>query len=245
MKKILCLLLFTFVSFVAFAKLTGNEIVEKSDDLMDRTHSISKVEMKVYRKNKLRKKYRMTMKNAGSEKMLIEFTYPPRNKGEKVLQVGDNIWIYRPKINKIIRISGKSSFSGSDFSNTDILSVRLSKDYNAKIIGEEDFQGKKAYKLELLAKSDDVTYAKIIYWVRKSDLVPLKRDFYTLSGHRIKTLLLETRDGGMNGNGLPNYMIMSNVMEKNKKSIMIFKSFQGNQKFSDKVFRKSSLKRRR
>lgn len=243
MKKIVSLLLFVFTASTALAGLTGSEIIKRVDDLTDLTRSISKLEMKVYRRNKLRKTYRMTMKNAGVDKVLVEFNYPPRNKGQKYLQVGDNLWIYRPKINKVMRISGKASFSGSDFSNTDVFSVRLDRDYNAKIIGEEGYKGQKAYKLELLAKSEEVTYAKIIYWVRKKDLIPLKRDFYTLSGHLLKTLVMETKTGTMGG--LPDHMIMTNVMEKNKKSVMIFKSYRGNQTFPKKIFRKSSLKRRR
>jgi outer membrane lipoprotein-sorting protein len=241
-KLIIGILIILFVPSV-MAEVKGEDILKKSDDLMERSRSLSVVEMKVYRKNKLRKTYRMKMISAGIDKMLIEFVHPPRNKGEKVLKVDENIWIYRPKINKVIRISGRASFSGSDFSNTDVLSVRLDKDYIPKLIAIEDFEGQESYKLELIAKTEEVTYAKIMCWVRKKDFVPLKRVFYTISGHELKTLLLRTESNVLEG--LPDTMVMSNVMEKNKKSIMQFKAYKGQQKFSDKIFRKSSLTRKR
>lgn len=243
MKKFLLIIVVCFLSSTALAEMTATEIVKAVDDKMDRTGGLSRVEMKVFRSNKLVKTYRMDMKSEGDEKILVEFSYPPRNKGEKYLKVDESMWIYRPKINKVIRISGRSSFSGSDFSNTDILSVRLDKDYDSKLLGIEDYNGFPAYKLELTAKSEEVTYAKIIYWVDKNKLIPLKRDFYTISGHLLKTLLLEKKTSLFQQ--MPDVFIMSSVMEKNKKSVMTFLAYKGNQDFSPRTFRLSSLKKKR
>lgn len=243
MKHLFCILVFCFTASLALAEMSGQEIVKKVDDKMDRTGSLSKLEMKVYRSNKLKKTYRMNMKSEGDEKILVDFLYPPRNKGEKYLKVSESMWIYRPKINKVIRISGRSSFSGSDFSNTDILSVRLDKDYDSTLLGIEDYNGRQAYKLELIAKSEEVTYAKIIYWVDKEKLIPLKRDFYTISGHLLKTLILDRKSDLFDE--MPDTFEMSSVLEKNKKSVMRFYGYKGNQKFSAKTFRKSSLKKKR
>ncbi len=243
MKQLGFLLIFLLAVHSTLAGMTADEIVRKVDDEMERSGSLTQIEMKVYRREKLRKTYRMISRSEGNRKMLVEFLYPPRNRGEKFLKVEKNMWIYRPKINKVIRISGRSSFSGSDFSNTDLLSVRLDRDYNARLIGIEDYKGKPAYKLELQAKSEAVTYAKIIYWIDKEGLVPLKRDFYTLSGHLLKTLLLEVHSDIFRG--MPDTFVMFNVLEKNKKSVMVFKSYKPNQSFPARTFRKSSLKKKR
>ncbi len=160
-----------------------------------------------------------------------------------MLRVKDSMWLYRPKINKIIRISGRSNAVGSDFSNTDILFVRLDRDYNARLVDVVDYNGEEAYKLELLAKSEEVTYAKIMYWIRVRDYLPLKRDFYTISGHKLKTLKLEVKSNVFEGN--PDTLTMSNVLEKNKKSILQFKYLKSNMVFPDKFFRKNSLIRKR
>ncbi|MBU2512341.1 outer membrane lipoprotein-sorting protein [bacterium] len=243
MKKLCLTLILLLSTTLAFAEMSGDEIVREVDDKMDRTGSLSKLEMKVYRNNKLRKTYEMLMKSEGDEKILIDFLYPPRNKGEKYLKVDDSMWIYRPKINKVIRISGRSSFSGSDFSNTDILSVRLDKDYYSKLLGTEQYKEVEAYKLELTARSEEVTYAKIIYWVDKEKLIPLKRDFYTISGHLLKTLVLERQSDLFDE--MPDTFIMSSVLEKDKTSVMKFLNYKGNQSFPVETFRQSSLKKNR
>ncbi len=221
----------------------GNAILSKADDRIDTTGALAKFDMRVYRKGKLRKTYKMVIKNRGTEKGLITFIHPPRNRGQKILKVKDNIWIYRPKINKVLRVSGRSSAVGSDFSNTDLLSLRLDRDYNAKLLDIVDYKGEKAYKLELLAKSEEVTYAKIIYWIRVKDYLPLKRDHYTLSGHKLKTLVLETTSNILEG--LPDRYTMTNVMEKNKKTVLKYTYLKTNLTFPDKIFRKNSLKRKR
>ncbi len=221
----------------------GNKILKESDDKVDVSGVLLKFEMKVFRKNKLRKTYKMTLKTRGTEKSLLEFTHPPRNRGQKMLRVKDSIWLYRPKINKIIRVSGKSNAVGSDFSNTDILFVRLDRDYNAKLVDVVTYDASEAYKLELLAKSEEVTYAKIHYWIREKDYLPLKRDFFTISGHRLKTLKLEVKSNVFEGN--PDTLTMTNVMEKNKSSVIHFTYLKTGKVFPDKIFRKNSLIKKR
>jgi outer membrane lipoprotein-sorting protein len=243
MKKLLLIAIVCLISQLTFAEMSGTEIVKLVDDKMDRTGSLSTLEMKVYRSDELVKNYRMEMQSEGDEKILIDFIYPPRNKGEKYLKVDESMWIYRPSINKVIRISGRSSFSGSDFSNTDILSVRLDKDYNSTLLGVEEYKGIKAYKLELMAKSEAVTYARIIYWVDKAKLIPLKRDFYTLSGHLLKTLELEHQSKLFDE--MPDTFIMSSVLEKDKKSIMKFVDYKGNRRFPASTFHISTLTKQR
>lgn len=221
----------------------GNKILKESDDKVDVSGILLKFEMKVYRRNKLRKTYKMVLKTRGTEKSLLEFTHPPRNRGQKMLRVEESIWLYRPKINKIIRVSGRSNAVGSDFSNTDILFVRLDRDYNAKLMDVEMYDGSEAYKLELLAKSEEVTYAKIHYWIREKDYLPLKRDFFTISGHKLKTLKLEVKSNVFEGN--PDTLTMTNVMEKNKSSVIHFTYLKTGKVFPDKIFRKNSLIKKR
>lgn len=234
--------MFTLTSSDIYAELSAREIVIKSDELMDRNYSFALLKMKVYRKNKLQKTYEMALRDGGEETMLIELTAPPRNKGEKTLSVGDNLWIYRPKINKVIRISPRAAFAGSDFSNTDILSVHLDKDYHSELLDIFKHKGKKTYKLELTAKSEEVTYAKIVTWIRAEDFVPLRRDFYTISGYHLKTLIMETKSDVLDG--MPDIFVMTSALEKNKKSVMQYVKYRGDQTFPEKIFKQNSLKRK-
>ena len=141
-----------------------------------------------------------------------------------------------------MRVSESNSFSNSDFSNMDIMTTNLSDDYVPTLLGIEDYKGEEVYKLELNAKTEDVPYAKILYWIRKKDLYPLRRDYYTFSGHLLKRLVLQTKTDVRDG--LPDVFIMTSVLEKNKQTVMRYLKIEGNQTFPPETFRKNSLAKR-
>lgn len=219
--------------------LTAESILSQVDDLLDLNNSILTMEMKIFRDNTLQKSYQLHMDYKDWDNMKTEITYPPRNKGQVMLQTGDNMWLYLPRINKTMRISERNSFSNSDFSNTDILNARLGDDYTPILIGEETLDEQETYKLELTAKSPDVTYAKIHYWIRKKDLFPVRRDYYTFSGHLLKRLILNTQTG-IRGDK-PDTFIMTSILEKNKQTILKYLDVKPCNEFPSLTFSKNSL----
>lgn len=222
---------------------TALQILDRADDKVDIRGSRIELEMLVYRNTELRKTYRMTLSYADADHTMAETTYPPRNQGEKMLQAGRrNYWIFLPNINKAVRISESNSFSNSDFSNADILSPRLSNEYDAKLVGTEKLNGEESYKLELLAREESTPYAKIIYWIRKSDYFPLRRDYYTFSQQLLKRLDLKASTALMNGK--PDTLVMSSVLELDKKTIIRYLKHASNQVFPKDTFSESSLMRR-
>lgn len=219
------------------------QILDRADDMVDIRGSRIELEMLVYRNMELRKTYRMILRYADADHTMAETTYPPRNQGEKMLQAGRrNYWIFLPNINKAIRISESNSFSNSDFSNTDILSPRLSNEYDPKLIGTEKLNGEESYKLELLARDESTPYAKIIYWIRKSDYFPLRRDYYTFSQQLLKRLDLKAATPLMGGK--PDTLVMSSVLELDKKTVIRYQKYSPGQVFPQDTFRESSLMKR-
>ena len=159
------------------AELSALQILDRADDTWDLKNSTIELELLVYREAELRKTYRMILKYQDTDHVLAETVFPPRNEGEKMLQAGRrNFWTFLPNINRAIRISESNSLSNSDFSNTDLLSPRLSNEYVPQLLGTEKLRDDEAYKLELIAKDESTPYAKIIYWIRKADYFPLRRD---------------------------------------------------------------------
>lgn len=235
-----CLLFFSIP--VDAQELSAEDILKTVDQALDLRDSELEMEMQVYRNKKLRKTYKMNVKYEKWEYMLSETLYPPRNKGEKMLKQGENAWLYLPKINKTMRVSESNSFSNSDFSNMDIMNPQLSEDYVPTLLGIEDNNGEGVYKLELTAKTEEMPYAKILYWIRKSDLYPLRRDYYTFSGHLLKRLLMQTKTDARGS--LPDVFIMSSVLEKDKYSVMRYLNVEIDRKFPPEIFRKDTLAKR-
>lgn len=232
-------------SHAAGVEPTALQILERADDHWDLNLRNSRVELElaVYRENELRSTYRMILKYQDTYHVLAETIYPPRNEGEKMLQAGrKNYWLYLPNINKAVKISESNSLSNSDFSNTDLLSPRLSNEYAPSIAGTEQLFGVETYKLELLAKDESSPYAKIIYWVRRSDYAPLRRDYYTFSNQLLKRLDMKSTSKSMNG--MPDTFVMSSVLEKDKKTVLRYLSYQPNVAYKPETFSPESLMKR-
>lgn len=226
------------------AEMSPAEILEKADDKIDIRSSQVDLEMQVYRENELRKTYKMVLKYQDADHTLAETIYPPRNQGEKMLQAGRrSYWVFFPNINKAVRISESNSFSNGDFSNADILSPRLSSEYTPKLLGTEVLNNEETYKLELLAKDDSTSYSKIVYWVRKSDMFPVRREYYTFSGQLLKRLDLRASSSVM-PKGMPDTLMMSSVLERDKKTVIRYVKYEPNSMFAQGTFDENSLMRR-
>lgn len=128
---------------------------------------------------------------AAADNSVAETTYPPRAAGNRLLQLGRNMWFHRQDLQKPISISTRQKMIGSA-ANGDIASTNYYQDYDATLLREERVGDEEAYVLDLVAKHKFVTYDRIVYWVSKSRLVPLKAEFYTVSGKLFKTASFET-----------------------------------------------------
>lgn len=220
------------------------QILDRADDQWDLNlkNSTTELELLVYREKELRKTYRMKLKYQDTDHVLAETTYPPRNNGEKMLQAGRrNYWLFLPNINRAVRISESNSLSNSDFSNTDLLSPRLSNEYAPTLIGLEMLGDVETYKLELLAKDESTPYAKIIYWVRTSDFFPLRRDYYTFSQQLLKRLDMKASSPDAKG---PDTFVMSSVLERDKKTVIRYLKQTHGTGFPPETFRESALMKR-
>jgi len=233
----------------ANAELSALQILDKADDKWDLNLKNSRVELEllVYRENALRKTYRMILKYKDTYHVLAETIFPPRNEGEKMLQAGrKNFWLFLPNINRAVRISESNSLSNSDFSNTDLLSPRLSNEYIPKLIGTDKLGDVEVYKLELTAKDETSSYAKIIYWVRKSDFFPFRRDYYTFSQQLLKRLDMRASSPSIDGfpSGMPDTFVMSSVLERDKKTVIRYLKYAPNVQYREDTFSENSLMKR-
>jgi len=197
--KIVALLgLFFFLSIIALApvsanpsKLDPNDIVRKADAirvpggsyLLDIT-----ITDFVGEKEKGKKGYKVYTKDL--DHSLVEFRSPAKERGKSLLLLEDDVWIFLPKIRRPVRVPLQQRLLGQ-VAVGDMLRVNFAHDYNATLIGEEDFNGTLAFVLDLKAKTPKKTYQKIKYWVAKETYRPLFAEYFTVSGKAVKTLTFE------------------------------------------------------
>lgn len=116
---------------------------------------------------------------------LMRFTYPPKDSGNAILKMDDQMWLFTPKLQRISKLPNSmlsQSWMGSDFSYNDLAkSDQILRDYHSKIVSSslDPFSEKMTvYKLELIPKeSAPVVWGKEELLVRE-DGVLLKETFF-------------------------------------------------------------------
>jgi outer membrane lipoprotein-sorting protein len=126
----------------------------------------------------------------GSSKAFAEFTNP-EDKGVRYLKLEKNLWIYFPREQDTVKISGhllKEGMMGSDVSYEDALeSSDFRTKYSATLRGEEPVGGRRCYVLELKAKVPTAAYDRWVIWIDAERSVTLKEEMYARSGKMLKS----------------------------------------------------------
>jgi len=137
----------------------------------------------------------------GMRESFTEYLAPARERGTKMLKLGDELWTFFPETDRTIRISGhmlRQAVMGSDLSYEDLMEdPRLSALYTAKVAGEETHRDRPCWVLELTARSPGIAYHSRKMWVDRERSVALREERYAKSGKLLKTtdVLEVTRSG--------------------------------------------------
>lgn len=197
---------------------SGAQIMAKVDELIGSTTGKYTAEITIIRPGKDDRTSRVEVFIKGVSKVLVRYLAPAQEKGQGYLRINDDEWLFLPNANKSIRVSGRQNMQGSDLANDDILKVKLTEDYTSRLIGVEIIDGVTVYILELTAKNPTVAYGRLKYWVRKDDFVPIKTEYYAISGKMLKTCAYEgvTEIGGK---VRPTRMVMSSELRKGYQTV--------------------------
>lgn len=238
------------VAIPAFAKgdpaeLTAKEIIEKVDENMTADNTLTESDMIIHGKRRDRTVTSRTW-SVGTKESFSEYLSPAREAGTKMLKTADKLWIYTPQTDRIIQISGhmlRQSVMGSDLSYEDMMDDRkLLEMYNAKRIGEEEIDGRKAYKIELTAKVDDVAYHSQKILVDAERFVPLRQEMYAKSGQLLKRMELKDVKK-VDGRWYPMTMIYKDMLKDGKGTEYRITKIDFNQEIPDYIFTKAALKK--
>jgi outer membrane lipoprotein-sorting protein len=121
----------------------------------------------------------------GTEKTYVEFL-SPREKGQHLLMLGDDMWVYLPDTSRPVRITPLERLSG-DASNGDVARTNYAADYTPVYLRTEKVGAEECYVLNLTAKRKGATYQQIVFWVRVEDSRPVKAEYHLTSGKLIKS----------------------------------------------------------
>ncbi|MCB0370367.1 MAG: outer membrane lipoprotein-sorting protein, partial [Bdellovibrionales bacterium] len=135
--------------------------------------------------------------------VLAKCISPARSKDEVYLFLDKNLWIHRPGLRKPMSLSVKQKLIGQA-ANGDIATTNYFRDYTPKIIGEEILSGVKTWKLNLKAKSNNVTYDQINYWISQDKMLGVQAEYLTLQNKVFKKANFEYKNQvSINGKLIP------------------------------------------
>lgn len=166
---------------------------------------------------------KFTVKVKG-DNALVEITEPARNMGEKFLFNDLVMWFHKPSLRKPVSVSARQRNSGQA-ANGDIANTKYARDYTGKVMGHEKIDGEEAWIVMLDAKSKDVTYDKIKYWISAKTGLGVKAEFMTLQGKPFKRAVFKyTNVITSGGKKLPfiSEMVITDAEYPENKSTMIY-----------------------
>jgi outer membrane lipoprotein-sorting protein len=250
--KRLITLALTIVWFVLLfpfwaAALDANRLVEDSFNYVRGLASVSTVVMTIERPTWQRK---MTIKawTRGQKDSLFYIDAPPKDHGNGTLKKGREMWLFNPKVNRVIKVPPSmmsQSWMGSDFSNNDLSKTdSLLVDYIHSIIATESHEGKKVYVIKSIPKPD----APVIWGMQKlkvrEDLIWLSQEFFDEDLQTVKAMT--TLEIMMLGGKLyPRVWRMQKVDEKDKYTQLRYTSLEFKSKLPDNIFTLDNLRRPR
>ena len=178
-------------------------IVQQSFDYFRGDASISTVQMTIHRP-KWERHMEIKAWTKGQTESLFSITAPAKDYGNGTLKKGREMWIYNPKVNRIIKVPPSmmsQSWMGSDFSNNDLAkSDSILTDYEHKVVGTENHDGRILHVIRSLPKPQaPVVWGMQLLKIRE-DHIWLVQEFFDEDLKSVK--VLETLDVQMLGGRL-------------------------------------------
>jgi hypothetical protein len=198
MGKTSCFVLLAAVSVFISAGISGREILDRTVNRMDFDDACFSVQVTRIKKSGREKRFEFTIFQKNYPEMtttLARVEDPEEAQGISFLtwdykdeQKQDEKWYYLPALKEYQRLSderGKTYEEKFGFS-MDVFSINLD-DAEHRLLGEEDIDGNRCYKVESRMKNPDHPQgARAVTWVRKDNWLTAKLQAFDKQDQMIK-----------------------------------------------------------
>jgi outer membrane lipoprotein-sorting protein len=178
----------------------------------------------------------------------VRIVSPAKEAGIGSLRIGGEMWNYLPNVERIIKIPPSmmlQPWMGSDFTNDDLVKQSsLLDDYTHRVIARAPQDGAEVLQIEATPKPDAaVVWGRIVYWVRGADTMPLKQEFFSERGERVRVLSFsDVRSVG--GRVMPTRWEMRPDAKPGNVTTIVLKDAAFDRPIDDEVFSQRNLQRR-
>jgi outer membrane lipoprotein-sorting protein len=192
--------------------------------------------------------YVMRSMSRGLDQAATEYLEPARDKGTKMLRLGQDVWTYLPSVERTQKISGqmlRQGLMGSDLSYEDMMgSSKWRDDYTAVVTGAETLGGIPCWRVEMNAKNTAVAYPKRVAWVAQDSKIPVRQELYALSGMLLKQWDMGGVQTYPGGRQFPTRMVIIDKLKKDSMTILSMSDMKFGVSLEAEVFSTRWLERR-
>lgn len=118
---------------------------------------------------------------------LIVMVQPEEDRGKGYLKSGNNLWYYDPVSHRFTFTSAKDRFQNLNARNSDFTRSNLAGDYAVEGSQRAKLGIYDCWLLDLVARSDDITFPKMKIWISDDGFVRKTED-YSYSGQHLRTV---------------------------------------------------------
>ncbi len=180
----------------------------------------------------------------GLEDTLVRIVAPKKERGTATLKLGNELWNYLPRVNKVIKLPPSmlmSSWMGSDFTNDDLVKESsYREDYICRVLS-----GGRADELqfELKPRPDrPVVWDRIVMRIGRRDLMPIEFGYYDEDGRCVRTLYFEAVKE-MGGRKIPTVLRLVPHTRKGRETVIRYIEMKFDVPLKAQVFSLRALRR--
>jgi hypothetical protein len=222
----------------------AERIVKKIDSLYRSDASEALVEMEIVTPH-WKRTLKMRAWSAGLDKTFIRILEPLKEAGISTLRIGQEMWNYLPKIDKIMKIPPSmmmSSWMGSDFTNDDLVKEFTFIDsYHFEMTKPEAPEPGLLYVKCIPKEGLPIVWGSIVIAVRQDNDLPVWERYYDEKGNLMRDVTY--REPKTFGNRrIPSVMELVPKTKEGQKTILRYLEAQFDVKLDPEIFSLRNLR---
>ena len=170
-------------------------------------------------------RYELEILSDGEQRALIRVTNPPREAGQAFLRDGDHLWLYVPRLKRVLQLppSGKTDrFLGSDLSYSDLSGRDAEQDYEARIAAQRESD----VVLDLFPRPGAPTpYGKVSLRATRPGYAPVEMLFFDQRGQAVRTLLFEAYVD-VDGRHVPTRITVEDLLRPGQRTVVRYARYR-------------------
>ncbi|MCP5048279.1 MAG: outer membrane lipoprotein-sorting protein [bacterium] len=226
------------------AEAKVKEIVKKMDELYRSRSSSAKVEMEITTPH-WKRTLKMDMWSLGMDKTFIRILSPKKEKGIATLRIGNEMWNFLPKTNKVMKIPPSmmmGSWMGSDFTNDDLVKeFTFVEDFTFEMTTVENAQPGMLYIKCIPKEGRPIVWGHVTLAVKENDYIPLWYKYYDEKGKLMREMLYK-EERVFSGRRLPAVMELVPTHKKGNKTVVRYLEAQFDNKVDKAIFSLRNLR---